>query len=98
MAGRDARGAVHAVYLIDLPSLEEAIIDHGLRTVSLFLIRLKNEVHRPVECAGLGKSRRCSEQHRRMTVVTTTVVSAVDLGPIWDVAGGLDWEGIHIGT
>ncbi len=33
-----------------------------------------------------------------MTVVTTTVVSAVDLGPIWGVAGGLDWEGIHIDT
>jgi hypothetical protein len=89
---------VHAVYLIDLPSLEEAIIDHGLRILSLFLVRLENEVNRPVECTGVGKNRRCSEQHRRMTVVTTTVVSAVDSRTIRDITGGLDWEGIHIGT
>jgi hypothetical protein len=98
MAGRDVRRTVHAAYLVDLPSLEEAIIDHGLRTLSLFLIRLKKEVNRPVECAGVGKNRRCSEQHRRMTIVTTTVVSAVDSGTMSDIAAGLDWEGIHIGT
>jgi hypothetical protein len=69
-----------------------------LRTLSLFLVRLKDEVNRPVECAGVGKNRRCSEQHRRMTIVTTTVVSAVDSGTISGVVGGLDWEGIHIGT
>jgi hypothetical protein len=72
-ADRDAGHVVHAVDGVARKSLEEAILQHGLRAAEPFLRRLEDKLHGPREVRILRQDLRSAEQHRCVSVVPAGV-------------------------
>jgi hypothetical protein len=62
-----------------------------------FLGGLENQVHGPIEIAGLGEVAGGAQQHRRVPVMTAGVHATLMLRAIGEVGRLLDRQRVHIG-
>ena len=69
LTDRQFRPVVHAEDGVDRMLFEHALLDHDPRAAFILLGRLKDEMDRSGEVAGLGQVLRGAEQHRGMAVM-----------------------------
>ena len=96
-AGRQCRPVVQAVNLGAGKSLEEAVVDHRLRSGQPFLRRLKEQVHAPVEVSRLGEITRGAKQHRHVAVMSAAVGDARVNAGMRGAGCLLDRQCVHVG-
>src|SRR5690606_21211626 len=70
---RQTRPSMHGVNGIAVEALEQAIVEHGLRTPQPFFRRLKNEDDTAVEIAGFSQIAGSAQQYSGMAVVAASV-------------------------
>src|SRR5271156_6647909 len=72
-ACREARQIVHSVDRVDGKAVKEPFLDHSTSAAETFLRGLKDEMHGAGEIGVFGQVARGTEEHCRVTIVSTGV-------------------------
>ncbi len=98
LAGREAGQVVHPVNLLDLPAIQQPVLDHGLAAAAAFFRGLEDDDGRAVKVTRLRKIPRGAEQHRRVAVMTAGVHAAFRFRRVRLVGLFEDRQRIHVGA
>ena len=88
---------MHAIYFGNPETLHHAVFNHSATTPAAFFSRLENHNGSAGKVAGFRQIFGCTQQHRRMSVMTAGMHFTGRFGRIGLVGGFMDGQGIHIG-
>jgi hypothetical protein len=94
----DARHVVDAEDSLNRELIEQTFLDHATPARNVLFGGLKNKLDGPVEFAALGEGASRAEQHRHVSVMTTSVHLPSLQRPMGNVVQFLERERIHVGT
>ena len=93
---RKERHIVHAIDLINAPTLHQAVLAHLKATAAALFRRLEDHHRCSVKIAGLCQILRSAQQHRRMTVMATGMHLAGDRAGVFQPRLFMDRQRIHV--
>ena len=89
---------MHAVDLLDAPTVHHAVIAHFLAAAAAFFGGLEDHHNGTVEIAGLGEILRRAQQHRSVAIMAAGVHGVCGLGGILQTGFFVDRQRVHIGA
>ena len=98
MPGGVAGHIVHAVNLIDIPTVHQPLLNHDIATAAAFLGGLEDQHDAAIEIARLRKVLCSTQQHRRMPIMAAGMHFAGGLRGIGQPRRFHDRQRIHIGA
>ena len=95
---RRAWPIVHAVNLLDVPTVHHAVLAHLTTAAAAFFGRLEDHHGCAVKIAGLSQILRCTQKHGGMAVMPTGMHRALVFRRILKPSRLMDRQRIHIGA
>jgi len=89
---------VHAVDFLNVETINQSVVEHGLAAAAAFFGGLKDDDGCPREITALREIARRSEQHRGMTVMAASVHLARRRRSVGQIGRLLDRQGVHVGA
>ncbi len=89
---------MHAEHRIAREALEQAVVDHALRSRAAFLGWLEDQVHGPVEGPGLRQITGGRQQHRRMAIMAAGMHLSRMRRTMRELVQFLDRQRVHVGA